>query len=348
MSNTLKILLDGAMGRKVPADFAVENYDYESALRDELKKLVGTPNLFRRNRYDVYDLLTENLDEILPQKVNSAVGLFSEVMQVPQGTRCEFRVKRGKMRAKQFVTRATASGVYETFRLDRDRVEVPCVAYGGAGIIDFERYLDGVENIMDVYDIITEGLVDVVFDLIQEALLMSWKDAGRPTANKVTATEFDAAEMLRLCNTVAAYGAPVIYCSPEFASEMANVLVYDTEIKLSNQDMMDIREQGYIGKFRGTPVVVLPQSYKDETNTKLTMNPCFAYVIPSGKEKIVKVAMEGQSYFKDVENADNSMEVQAYKKLGVAIVNTPNYWGIYYNSGISAGGWDEFNTSLTT
>ena len=38
----LKILLDGALGHKVPAEFAAENYDYNTALRDELKKFAGT------------------------------------------------------------------------------------------------------------------------------------------------------------------------------------------------------------------------------------------------------------------------------------------------------------------
>jgi hypothetical protein len=35
------------------------------------------------------------------------------------------------------------------------------------------------------------------------------------------------------------------------------------------------------------------------------------------------------------------MEIQGYKKIGVGIVSAPNYWGIYYNSGIDAWGHDE-------
>ena len=127
---------------------------------------------------------------------------------------------------------------------------------------------------------------------------------------------------------------------------LANAIVYNNTTKIADADLIDVRERGYIGKFHGVPVVVLPQSYKDETNTTLAINPCFAYVIPSGKEKIVKVGMEGDSYFREWENRDNSMELQAYEKIGVGIVSTPNYWGIYYNAGINAGGWDAFNTSL--
>ena len=344
--NTLEMLMKGALGKKVPAEFATENYDYEAALRDELRKIAGTRRQFERNKYDVFDLLSEAMDEVLPQKVISTVGMFAETRQVPQGTRLEFTITRGKQRGRQFVTRATESGYYETFRLDRDRIDLTPKAIGAAGIMDFERYLDGAENIADIYEVITDGIVDEIFRMIQECLLASWNATGRPAANKVAATNFDAVAMVKLCNTVAAYGAPVIYCSPQFAAEMVNAIVYNTETKISDTDMQEVRDRGYIGKFRGTPVVVLPQSFDDETNSKLTMNPSFAYVIPSGKEKIVKVGMEGESFFKEYDNRDNSTVLQAYKKVGVAMVGTPNYWGIYYNSGIDAQGWEDYNAKL--
>jgi hypothetical protein len=28
------------------------------------------------------------------------------------------------------------------------------------------------------------------------------------------------------------------------------------------------------------------------------------------------------------------------------MIGTPNYWGIYYNAGIDAGGWAEYNKAL--
>jgi hypothetical protein len=92
----------------------------------------------------------------------------------------------------------------------------------------------------------------------------------------------------------------------------------------------------------------MPQSFTDETNTKLAMNPSFAYVIPAGREKLIKLVFEGQPYFRewDDHEGDNSITLQAYAKVGIAIVSTPNYWGIYYNSGIDAGGWDTYNQNL--
>lgn len=344
--NTLNILLKGALGKKVPAEFAAENYDYNTALRDELKKIAGTMTQYQKNKWDIFELMASELYEELPQSLAGVLDMFCEFIQVPQGSRLEFRVRKGKQRGKQFVTRATESGSYESFRLDHERFDVYPFAIGAAGHVDFERYLDGLEDIADIYDVLREGFVDRIFEIIQKLLLESWNKAGRPTRNKVAVNGFDIQAMRELVNTVRAYGDPIIYCTPEFAAEMVNAITYDTTVKITDQDAMEIRERGYIGKFFGTPVVVFPQSFVDENNEKLAMNPSFAYVIPSGKEKLIKIGMEGQPYFRDWEDRDNGMEIQGYIKIGAGMVNRPNYWGIYYNAALDAGGWGDYNKTI--
>ena len=350
--NNLRALMNGVFGRAVPAEFSAENYDYEAALRDELAKLMTKDgkhfnrHVFNRNKEDVFELLEENLEEMLPQNIKAALDMFVEVKNYAQGQRPEFRVVRGKQRGKQFVTRATESGNYETFRLDRDRFDLYIQAIGGAGYVDFERYLDGLESMTDIYEVIQEGIVDRLFEMVQECLLASWNAAGRPARNKVAANGFNPASMKKLCNTVAPYGSPIIYCTPEFAADMVNAIVYSsanpawTGGKISDQDMIDIRERGYIGKFQGVPVVVMPQSFVDEKN----------YVLPAGKEKIIKMAFEGSPYFRewDDHEGDNQFTLQGYVKVGVGLFTTPNYWGIYYNSALDEGsGWKEYNQGLT-
>jgi hypothetical protein len=307
---------------------------------------------FEKNRYDIMELLSENLEEMLPQNVKSALDMFVEVKHYAQGTRPEFRVTRGHHRGKMFVTRATESGNYETFRLDRDRFDLYIQAIGGAGYVDFERYLDGLENMTDIYEVIQEGIVDRLFEMVQGCLLNSWNAAGRPARNKVATNKFNPTAMKKLCNTVAPYGSPIIYCTPEFAAEMVNALVYNANnIKLSDVDMQEVRDRGYIGKFYGTPVVVMPQSWTDETNTKLQFNPAFAYVLPAGKEKIIKMAFEGSPYFRewDDHEGDNQFTLQGYVKVGVGLFTAPNYWGIYYNAELSQGsGWETENAAVVS
>ena len=81
--NNLQILMNGVFGRKVPAEFAAENYDYEAALRDELTKLLcddkGRLNRYKfdRNKIDLFELLSQNLEEVLPRNIQSALDMFT-------------------------------------------------------------------------------------------------------------------------------------------------------------------------------------------------------------------------------------------------------------------------------
>lgn len=345
MENNLKQLLDCARGVNIPTEFENQSIDYDAALKDELNRLMGTRHKFERNAPEVFEILEQTAEEILPRKVLDLVGMFAEVRQFGNKDRLVFTRKKGAARGKQYVTRATAAGVYETFRLDKEMFEVSPVAYGAGAIMDFERYLDGDENILELYDIILDGLAERIYQEIQGMLLATYNDAGRPAANKAASNGFDAAKMAKLVSVVSAYGTPVIYCGQEFAAQMVNVVTDGKNFwKVSDKQIDEIVENGYVGKFAGASVVVMPNSFTDETNSHMIFNPRFAYVIPAGKEKIVKIGMVGDSHMRYRDNADWGTEVQFYKKLGMAIVSEPYYWGIYYNSAIEDGGWD--NTAL--
>src|SRR5690606_10222396 len=123
-----------------------------------------------------------------------------------------------------------------------------------------------------------------------------------------------------------------IFCTPEFAAT-----IMADEGFVAEADKEDFRNQGYVGRFAGSNVVVLPQSFEDETNTVKIFDPQFAFIIPTGgtaDEKIVKVVLEGQTIVEDTKNEDDSMEMKAYKKLGTSILHT-NYYGMYKQTGLS-------------
>lgn len=338
--STLKQLFDCARGRNIPAEFENQNIDYKAALRDEVKKLAGNFHLLQRNAPELFAILEKDADEVVPRKVMDIIAPFCEVQQYGNNDRVIFKRKLGRNRGKTYVTRATAAGVYETFRLDRETFEMSTYAFGGGAIMDWERYLDGEEDLTELHEILVEGLVDRVFEEIQGCLLATWNQAGRPAANRVLANGFDAAKMSSLISTVSAYGDPVIYCHAQFAATMVNVITDGQNYKMSDEDIRDFRQQGYIGRFAGAPVVVMPNSFVDETNSKTVWHPGFAYVLPAGKEKLIKVALVGDTHMKYVQNEDWSIEIQFYKKMGVALAAEPHYWGIYLNTAIECPGWD--------
>ena len=328
------IALHAAKGT-APETFSVN--DVNAAFVDGLKELAGTYNQFMKNRYDIYDIIIDSIDEILPKNVIDALSPFAEVRTVGQSQKAMFRVKKGRARAKKFLTQVGLSGVYETFRLDSDTFELGGHAVGGGATIDFERMLDGAESLAEVVGIVTEGLENAVFVEVQKALVAAY--AVMPATNKTEVNSWDADEMVKLLTVVRAYGSPVIFACPEFIAEMGPdaivpVLMNSTSNVAqgiySPKDIEAIHDFGFINVFRGAPVVQIPQSFVDENNTDTYVNPQLAYIFPAGQEKVVKVVLEGQTQIRDHENKDNSMEVYAWKKMGCAILTHHN-WAIYKN-----------------
>ena len=336
--NELRELALHAVRGTAPDTFSVENVN--DAFADGLKEFAGSYNQFMKNRYDLYDIIIESIDEILPRDVMSAIGQFAEVQTVAQGQKAMFRKKLGRARAKKFLTQVGLSGVYETFRLDSETFELGAHAVGGGATIDFERMLDGAESLAEVVGIVTEGLTNAVYVEVQKALVAAYADM--PATNRY-AGAWNAEEMVKLMNVVRAYGQPVIFACPEFVAAMGAdaivpVLANDTtkvaQGIYSPKDIEAIHDYGFINVFRGATVVQIPQSFVDENNVETYVNPRFAYVMPGGAEKVVKVVLEGQTQIRDHENKDNSMEVYAWKKMGCAILHHNN-WCIYWNSSIA-------------
>ena len=324
-----ELALHAARGT-APAEYTARNVD--EALRGELAAMCSSINNFMRNRYDIYDIIIETADTVVPTKVIDVMGSFAEIKSVPQGQKAIFkRGMIGRNRAKKFLTQVGLSGVYETFRLDNETFELGGHAVGGAAAIDFERFLDGAENMADLMDIITEGLTDAVFGEVQRLLIEA---AGKMISgsNKAATASFEADKMVKLVNTVKAYGgSAVIFAAPEFIAAMgADAIAPNT---YHDDDIDAIHKTGKIKIFRGTPVVEIPQSYTDETNKETVIDPKYAYVLPSGKEKVVKVVFEGETQVRDLTNADGSMEIHTYKKMGAAILTYHN-WGIYENTSL--------------
>lgn len=335
LSEIKELALHAARGT-APATFSSENVN--AALSDALKDLASTYNQFMKNRYDIYEIFIETADEIVPNKVIDAVGIFADVQVVGQGQKAVFKRRIGKNRAKKFLTQVGLSGVYETFRLDTETFSVPAYAVGGAVTIDYERMLDGAEDMAEVMQILTDGLTDSVFLEVQKALRAAINATGRPSVNKYTGSSFNGEEMLKLVNVVRAYGTgAVIFAPPEFIAEMGADAIVPVGSNYQGvyhpQDIDMIHNQGYINIFRGTPIVMITQSFIDENNEKTWIDPQLAYILPTGGEKVVKVVIEGQTQINDFKNRDNSMEIHVYRKMGAAILTHYN-WAIYQNTGI--------------
>ena len=338
--------------------------DVKETLRAELQTLAPNKYEYERNKLDIFQIIQEAYDEVLPAYVGNFIGQFAEIKSVPNGQKASFIVKRGRRRAKTFVTEVGLAGVYEAFRLDVDTFEVSAKAYGGAAYVDFERMLDGSEDLVEPLQLLLEGLEEAIYKELLKALIAATQNSDMPAANIASTTSFDANEMQRLCTIAKNYGggSAVIFATPEFVQEMGPDAIgmpiygpyaipagtpapptpaagtpypgYATPVYNPN-DIASIAATGYITSFRGTPIVQLPQAFADEDNNTYQVPPQYAFIFPAGNQKIIKVVFEGDTDVRDWQHRDRQMEIEIYKKFGVAILTT-NDWCVYENQALAA------------
>ena len=312
-----------------------EKYSAEQTsdlLRAQMNLLAHDYRSFRENKNTIFSLIEQTIDEVLPAKVLQQYEQFADISTVAQGDKVVF-VRRiteaSRMRAKQFVTQVGLAGRYETFMLDGEGLEVKTSAIGSAARIGFEEFLDGRIQFSDLTDVIIEAMDEYIYREIAKALATAVEEL--PAPNKVTASTFDTASMDRLLSIADSYaGAPAtIYCTYEFAATMLPAEAW------ASSDMKDtIWGEGYLPRYKGHNIVLLPQSMEDATNAKKVIDPSNAYIINSGVEKPVKIAFEGQTAVREVsDNDDWSRDMQTYKKFGVAILTNPSIC-VYKNSSL--------------
>ena len=303
----------------VAYSFGEKKYSYselQDTLRNEFKQLAGTYSLYRENKNTIFALIEETIDDVLPAKVMQQYSQFAEIKTFNQGDKPIFTQKittASRRRAKQFIGKVGLAGLYEVFKLDGQSYEVTTNAIGGAAQIGFEEWLDGRVDFADVLDIVMEGLDECIYVEIEKQLhgaIGNIQPANFETDNSFVETKMD-----KLISIADSYGKAAIYCTYEFAATMVPSTGWVSD-EMRNQKW----NNGYLGNYKGHQVVVLPQSYEDETNEVKVINPAYAYIIPVGAEKPVKIAFEGQTIVDEYTNYDRSREVQIYKKVGVRAI----------------------------
>ena len=304
--------------------FGEKKFSYnelQDTLRDEFKELAGTYSLYRQNKNTIFALLEQTIDDVLPQKVMQNYSQFAEVKTFAQGDKPIFTQKitlASKTRAKQFIGKVGLAGLYEVFKLDGQSYEVTTNAIGGAAQIGFEEWLDGRVDFADVLDIVMQGLDECIYVEIEKQL--SGAVANINPNNFVSTTGFNETAFDKLLSKADSYAKSAIYCTYEFAATMLSA----TSANWISDEMKNQRwNNGYIANYKGHQIIVLAQSWEPDAvgpNGTRVIYPGYAYIIPVGAEKPVKIALEGQTIVDEYTNYDRSREVQIYKKIGVRAI----------------------------
>ena len=309
--------------KPVAYSFGEKSFGYSEmneTLRAEFTALAPNYRTYKINQNTIFALIEQTIDDVLPNRVMEQYGQFAEIKTFAQGDKPIFTQKitqASRNRAKQFIGKVGLAGLYEVFKLDGRSYEVTTNAIGGAAQIGFEEFLDGRVDFAEVLNIVMAGLDECIYMEIEKQLIGAAQNVQTANVNNSsTQNGFNEKEMDRLLSISDSYGGrATIYCTFEFAATMI-----PSDNRWSNDMKNTMWNNGYLGAYKGHQVIVLPQSFEDETNSKKVIDPAYAWIIPTGAEKPVKIAFEGGTIVDEYTNYDRSKEVQIYKKVGVRAI----------------------------
>lgn len=344
LAKLMKTVANADPSSPVAYSFGGNDFSYSAlneTLRQELAEYAADIYAYEKNKPMIYSIISETIDDILPKKVSKQYEALAETRTFANGSRIEFKRKiNGSKRLQQFVTRAALAGVYEVAKLGKndETFRVPTNSLGAACQVGYEEFLDGRVDLAEMFDNIMEGFDAVIYEEIGKAMIAGLDQL--PAANKGASAGFDEKLFDRLLNVARGYGEPTVYCTAEFAAKMVPVDAWRYTEGMKDE----LWKMGRLSSYKGTRVVILDQGFTDETNSEKVIDPGYCWIIPGGANtKPVKIAFEGPTMIRDLDNYDWSKEIQCYKKVGVSAMMT-NDICLYIDTALQ-GKMDEWDFS---
>lgn len=294
------------------------NVDYTAEERLEgLRSYLADLNKdYRNNKNEIFQIIEDTMNIILPTKVQDAVQKFAEFQTFGQNETVRFKVKNGKIKAVAMAI----GGVAERTRVDKGWVTIKCQNIQCKVYEEYERFISGQVDWTELVGFVADAIMEEVMVRVYVALTGVFSNL--PTMNQHSTPAIDTVELDKIINVVKAYGTPVIMGTPLAVAQIP------LSANATESDKEDIRNHGYLGKYKGCDVVELSQSFTDETNTVKVFDDQYLFIIPSGQEKIVKVGFEGGLITRETNGADWTMNFEAYQKVGVSVFYINNI-GMY-------------------
>jgi hypothetical protein len=276
----------------------------------------------RAHKPEIFALMEETLEELLPKAIDDAVGGFVETRTYGRDAEPVFDIKGvGKQRARLGIVEGARGGIYKAKRLDNKTFQVPVKVWTVKLFVTLEDILLGNYTLADLLANARDGFVEKVYISAVQALRTAKTLA--PGANIDAGNGFVAATVDRLIGIANQYGNAMIMGFRPAISKINNGAGWSTTPNVSAYDVDDIRNRGFVTIYKGIPVVELPNYLADTNNNQWVFKAGDMFILPAAA-KPVKVAMKGDLTIIEDPHPSGSVEQNIHRIMGVGLALAGN------------------------
>lgn len=324
--NELKTLLVAA-ANPTRHNLEFSNEEVQSAATNALIKYFGVEDLsirsLTKHRAEMFDVINEVVDEVLPKALEDRVADFAEVKQIARNEKAIFTVKStlaSKRRLMKGIQKGARGGIYKARRLDDAQWEVRTMVETVGYQVTLEELLTGQRTIKELIDVLADAWTEKIFYEVFMALSSAAQSA--PSINQTSGSVIDNAELDKLIAIVAGYGQPKILGFRQHLALLGNNYITNTAGRTATgEDAADIRAKGFIGVYKGTDVIEFPNYIAAhlENEIQWVFPEDRLFVLPAD-EKPVKIVLQGESYTAEVNQPHGGVEYHQHRMMGIGVL----------------------------
>lgn len=271
---------------------------------------------FNKNKWDVYQIISEVLSVGLGELLIDKFDGFAEVRDTQLGDTIEFIIEDKSL----FRVATIADGNVDIRRqkLYNGKLAIATEKLAIKIYEEFDRFISGRINWSTMVDRVQLSYAHEVSLRIYNAIYGAYDTLVAPY--QVSGT-FDETKLVdAIAHVEAATGQKAVV----FGTKKALSKITSTTPSEGMKDQLNLL--GHYGMFKGTDLMELPQAHKPGTSVFAVADD-FLLVIPNG-EKIVKVILEGDVYIYDTEaGARNDEQIEFFfgRKVGIGVLKADNF-----------------------
>ena len=278
---------------------------------------------FQHNKYLVFKILSEILDETIGQSILNQYNAWIDFRSVPLGDITEFIIPNHDLFEVGIVANGTDS--LRRQRILQGKLQMDSFQLG---LKIYDEFMSMISNKIDWSEMVKRIALSVdnaIMKIIIKQVEQAYGGQGNGKYN-FTGSYDDAKLVELITNVEAKTGLKAKIYGNKMA--LAN-LRQGSAANWAEADKMDIRNQGHVGLFNGTPVVEIPNFMDKNDNLVLSQNHLF--IVPDGT-KMVKLVYEGNAEIHEVTDQharlDHQQEYQFIARYQLAVVKS-NCFGVF-------------------